>query len=1497
MAAYLYRNRWVGFAGFLTLSGLVAGNHTLAQITPDSTLGAEGSIVTPGVDIRGLPADLIEGGAVRESNLFHSFLEFNVGNNQRVYFASPAGIENILTRVTGTEPSEILGTLGVQGNANLFLLNPNGIIFGANAQLDIAGSLLVTTADTFVFDNGFDFSASNPQAPPLLTINLTPGLQYGLTQPRAIIANTGNLAVGQDLTLVADSLNLQGQLQTGGDLTLLTTGDVSLNSYQGTSLHIWAGGRVNIDTVTITGVETGTTGVDARTETLMLSNGTTFGVDDSRQPILDVRAGVSLAEMGIPGVTGNINVLNPSNPLVPTRTSADISIGTVEMRVPDGVVFLTNQYKPDLFLPGGMISVDTIRTDDRFNGFLGNSGDVVIDARGGIIVGDRIVTSSASGNAGDITLITKDAIALDNSLIISDTNGVGQGGNITLEAGSVTLTNGGQLRSNTNGQGDAGDVRIVANGQVLLSGGSDNRNSTIRSQVNRRGEGEGGDITIQAGSVLVRGDAQLLAITNGQGNAGHVRIVTSDTVALKDGGRAVSRVDDEGKGDAGGITIQTGELSIIGNSSLTSSTIGDGDAGDIVIEARDRVFLDGRGAVGNTRAIDSRVRARRDNNGVVTGALGDGGNITITTGALTMVNRARVDARTAGWGDAGNIEVYATDSVNISGTSPTSPFMAGGLTTDTGTTRDADGNSITGRGGTITVHTGAFRLQNHAVVSASTSSNEPGGSIEIRANTVEVTNGGRIRTTSEIVDSSLLRIGETIRGDAGNINIYATDGVAIAGANSELLTSTGIYSSGKGGNITIEARSLSVTDSAQLSASTSGQGEAGNIDIEVDSLSISNRGKLDVSTFGEEDAGDITVRAADSVVIANDGAIFSRVAAGATGNGAHIDIQTRSLSVIDGGRVETQTLGLIPSVVAHHYSDTPYEAAVQADNPVAYWHLNETSGSTAFDASGNTFNGIYQGGVTLGRTGVLGTAAEFDGISGAVSIDTIPPGSALDIQNQSFTVEAWVKPNDSPPEEQVYFGMHGNRQGHQSLHLRVYEDGSTRFGYWGDDLNTRQGTVTFGENWYHVVTRYDQELDTSTVFVNGRAVASGSQGPFEGNAPRLLIGSWQRLGNQPFKGLIDEVAVYNSALSPESIAAHYTIGQRNLGTPDVRLTDNGANAGNITVKAESITLSGVSASQGSPSGFFSGSEGQFSGQGGNINITTGSLRVADGAVVSTRSQGAGDAGNLDAIANFVELDNEGKLTAETAVGNGGNIRLRVQDLLLLRRNSEISTTAGKAGAGGDGGNITIDAGLIVAVPEENSDISADAFEGRGGTINITTQGIFGIDFRDRQTPLSDITASSQFGIDGNVEINSPDVDPSRGLAELPTDLVDAAGLVDRSCSTNGEATTSSSFTVTGRGGLPPTPDQVLSPDGDWEDWRIAEDSKPSRERQTESLQVLERANHPQRTISPLSRGADNGQQAIAEATGWVKSPNGQVMLVAQNPTVTSPWLPSPACQN
>ncbi|MEB3294113.1 MAG: filamentous hemagglutinin N-terminal domain-containing protein, partial [Synechococcales bacterium] len=189
----------------------------IAQLIADQSLGNQSSQVHQLETV-----DTISGGRRSGSALFHSFLDFNVSPGRSVYFQDP-GVSHIFTRVTGNRPSSIQGTLGVLGNANLVLLNPNGILFDSTARLDIPGSFTATTAAEVKFLQGGSFSAIAPQAPPLLTLSVPIGLQLGSPASGRTIINRGWLTVGQDLTLNSDRLDLQGTLTAGRDLTLQAT--------------------------------------------------------------------------------------------------------------------------------------------------------------------------------------------------------------------------------------------------------------------------------------------------------------------------------------------------------------------------------------------------------------------------------------------------------------------------------------------------------------------------------------------------------------------------------------------------------------------------------------------------------------------------------------------------------------------------------------------------------------------------------------------------------------------------------------------------------------------------------------------------------------------------------------------------------------------------------------------------------------------------------------------------------------------------------------------------------------------------------------------------------------------------------------------------------------------------------------------------------------------------------------------------------------------------
>jgi filamentous hemagglutinin family protein len=272
---------------------------------------------------------------------------------------------------------------------------------------------------------------------------------------------------------------------------------------------------------------------------------------------------------------------------------------------------------------------------------------------------------------------------------------------------------------------------------------------------------------------------------------------------------------------------------------------------------------------------------------------------------------------------------------------------------------------------------------------------------------------------------------------------------------------------------------------------------------------------------------------------------------------------------------------------------------------------------------------------------------------------------------------------------------------------------------------------------------------------------------------------------------------------------------------------------------------------------FTGTQG--AGNAGNLTINTGRLLLQDRSAIAADSFEAGNAGNIVVQARSIDLKNQSEIAATTQESQGGNIDLQGVDLLLLRQGSSISTTAGTAQAGGDGGNITINGKFIVAVPRENSDIIANAFLGRGGNVRITTQNIFGLEPRFRQTTSSDITASSEFGISGTITLNTPDVDPSRGVATLPTEVQDTSRLIASTC----PADEGNSFAITGRGGLPEDPRQPLMSEGVWLD---------------------DRAPRPPQS-SDRSPSKSNAQTApmIVEAQRWIRGQDGKITLVAAHP--------------
>jgi filamentous hemagglutinin family protein len=324
-------------------------------------------------------------------------------------------------------------------------------------------------------------------------------------------------------------------------------------------------------------------------------------------------------------------------------------------------------------------------------------------------------------------------------------------------------------------------------------------------------------------------------------------------------------------------------------------------------------------------------------------------------------------------------------------------------------------------------------------------------------------------------------------------------------------------------------------------------------------------------------------------------------------------------------------------------------------------------------------------------------------------------------------------------------------------------------------------------------------------------------------------------------------------------------------------TQGSGRAGNIAIQADSVEVSGTSEQGGFPARIAATSGGieQFStaesrratGRGGDLDISTERLLVSDGGLITVNSLNpdAVGAGTVRIEADQIAL-NQGQINAQTESGNRARIGLEGVELLTLRRNSAISTRAGENNRGGDAGNVNIAADLIVAAPTENSDIDADAVRGQGGDITIGAEGILGITERQQRTPLqSDITASSESNVDGEININTTTVNPAEAIAELPSTVVDASQLIAQGCRVGREADGLGNFVVSGRGGLPPNPADLRGSDAVVTDWVTLPPAS---------------AAHMEASVESTSPAP------VVEAQGWVRNRSGEVMLVAQAPVET-----------
>ncbi|MDJ0900854.1 MAG: filamentous hemagglutinin N-terminal domain-containing protein, partial [Xenococcus sp. MO_188.B8] len=661
---------------FLTLSQGIFLKPARSQVTPDGTTNTR-------VDVSGNDFTIQEGNRAG-SNLFHSFQDFSVPNGGSAFFNNAADIANILSRVTGGNISNIDGLIRANGSANLFLLNPAGILFGSGARLDIGGSFLGSTADSLLFPDG-EFSATDLDNPPLLTINAPIGL--GFRDEPAPITNrfdTGSVILevppGANLTLVGGDINFEnigliarrGRVDLGG---LSEAGIVTIN--ENGSLSFPDG----IERADVTFTNNAFVSVRA-------GGGGSITVNARNVELSEGEIGGSFFLAGIARDSGSS-----------TAQAGDITINATDNISLDGSE-ISNEVRSLGEGQGGDINI-TANSVSLSNGSAlssdinpegqGDAGNIIINATESISFsgvgsdgfGSRIlarVRQEATGTGGDVN-ITTETLSFNRGNILAGAQGEGDGGNITINANNIVL-DGSEIRSSvaSTGIGNAGSIQITTDSLSLAN------DTVLRTNIDRDGQGNAGRIEINANSVFLSGGSEFLSGTGGQGNAGNIIINATESISFSGvgsdgfGSGIFARVSEGATGNGGDVNITTTNLSLAETNQIVNDTNGNGNAGNVTIKAsnilldgpasgiRSAVFSSGVGNAGNINiTTDSLALANGASLNTNTGGRGDAGTVEINANSVSLSNGSVLSSDTRGQGDAGNIIIIATDSISFDG--------------------------------------------------------------------------------------------------------------------------------------------------------------------------------------------------------------------------------------------------------------------------------------------------------------------------------------------------------------------------------------------------------------------------------------------------------------------------------------------------------------------------------------------------------------------------------------------------------------------------------------------------------------------------------------------------------------------------------------------------------------------------------------------------------------------------------------------------------------
>ncbi|MEG4944232.1 two-partner secretion domain-containing protein [Microcoleus sp. F4-D5] len=735
----------------------------IAQVVPDATL-PNNSTVTPDGN-----TFTIEGGTEAGRNLFHSFREFSVPTGGTAFFNNVDTIQNIFTRVTGGSISNIDGILETKNPANLFLLNPNGIIFGPNASLNIGGSFLGTTANSINFADGTSFSATNTQTTPLLTISIPTSLQFGLNPGQIVNQSIATSAIeesnqepvglevaeGQTLALAGGDIALPGGILTASG------GRIELGSVAGNS-------SVSL-TLNDSGFALGYAGVQ-NFQDIQLSQGAVVDAGGEGGGTIQVqgRRVVLTEDSGILSQTfGN-------------QDGGAVSIQAVQFTAEGGGYVDTTTYGAGR---GGNLSVtatDSIElSGTNPDGTLPSGFFAQVDLQEG-------QTAPTTGNAGDLTIAT----------------------------GRLILRDGAQIASNTFSDGSGGRLTVAASQSIELIGRSANGliPSALLTQAEPDSSGNSQDLTISTRQLTLRDGSEISSTTNSTGNAGNILIQASEQSIVQD--LAGVSAFTLGNGRGGKITIETGRLIVQNGGQVLATTQGSGQAGTLTVNARESVELAGTGIDGSPSGLFTQSTGK-----VTDSDAGNADDLTVTTRQLTVRDGAAISADTFAGGKGGSLAVNVSESIEVTGTSGIVPPEVSPLVRADGRLPSRLTAVTTGSGeaGNVTINTGntgLLSVRDGASVAVDGSRGTgSAGNLEVQAGDIRLDNG--------------IITAETFSGDRGNINLRVSNYLLMRDNSNITVTASG---NARGGNININTRAVIAGINSDITANAVNQA-AGRVEI------------------------------------------------------------------------------------------------------------------------------------------------------------------------------------------------------------------------------------------------------------------------------------------------------------------------------------------------------------------------------------------------------------------------------------------------------------------------------------------------------------------------------------------------------------------------------------------------------------------------------------------------------------------------------------------